>query len=322
MNTDTFDDYMEFSHKPVLLDECLEGLKINPEGIYLDGTLGGAGHSSCIYKRLSKEGILIGLDQDIFALETSKKRLEDLKGEGRLIFANTNFRNMKKVCEENGLMGLDGILLDLGVSSHQLDEAERGFSYQHDAPLDMRMDRRQELTAEIVVNDYSEKQLIDIISGYGEDKWAVRIAKFIVDARKTARIITTGELVRIIKAAVPSGARKDGPHPAKRTFQAIRIEVNNELGILENTIEDGVSLLKKGGRFAIITFHSLEDRIVKNAFSKEVEPCTCPKSFPVCVCGKKPRAVNVTRKPIVAGSEELIQNPRSRSAKLRIIEKI
>lgn len=318
----TFNDYTEFCHKPVLLDECLEGLNIKPSGIYLDGTLGGAGHSSCIYSRLSSQGILIGLDQDAFALETSTRRLKELNCDGRLIFANTNFRNMKSVCEANNIDGLDGILLDLGVSSHQLDEAERGFSYQHDAPLDMRMDRRQELTAEIVVNEYTEKQLIDIISGYGEEKWAVRIAQFIIKARKTGRIKTTGELVQIIKAAVPSAARRDGPHPAKRTFQAIRIEVNNELGILEDTVVDGVSLLKSGGRFAIITFHSLEDRIIKNAFAKEVDPCTCPKNFPVCVCGKTPRAIHVTRKPIVSGKEELEGNPRARSAKLRIIEKI
>lgn len=322
MDSNTFNDYMEFSHKPVLLDECLEGLNIKPDGTYLDGTLGGAGHSGHIYRKLSKNGMLIGLDQDAFALKTSKERLESLNGEGKLIFANTNFRNMKQVCEENGIKGIDGILLDLGVSSHQLDEAERGFSYQHDAPLDMRMDRRQELTAEIVVNEYSEKKLIDIISGYGEEKWAVRIAQFIIKARANSRIKTTGELVQIIKAAVPSAARRDGPHPAKRTFQAIRIEVNNELGILEDTVADGVSLLNKGGRFAIITFHSLEDRIIKNAFAKEVNPCTCPKNFPVCVCGKVPRAVHKSRKPIVSADAELEENPRARSAKLRIIERI
>jgi len=313
---------MEFSHKPVLLDECMAGLNINPKGIYLDGTLGGAGHSSCIYRMLTLGGTLVGLDQDAFALETSKKRLEDMKGEGGLVFANTNFRNMKSVCEDNDIKGLDGILLDLGVSSHQLDEAERGFSYQHDAPLDMRMDRRQELTAEIVVNEYTEKKLIDIISGFGEEKWAVRIAQFIINARKESKIKTTAELVHIIKAAVPSAARRDGPHPAKRTFQAIRIEVNNELGILEATVADGVSLLNKGGRFAIITFHSLEDRIIKNSFAKEVDPCTCPKSFPVCICGKTPRAIHVSRKPIISNSVELGENPRARSAKLRIIERV
>jgi len=321
LDNKTFNNYMEFSHKPVLLDECLEGLNIKPDGVYLDGTLGGAGHSSHIYRKLSESGMLIGLDQDAFALKTSKERLESLNGEGKLIFANTNFRNMKQVCEENDIKGLDGILLDLGVSSHQLDEAERGFSYQHDAPLDMRMDRRQELTAEIVVNEYSEKKLIDIISGYGEEKWAVRIAQFIIKAREKSRIKTTGELVQVIKAAVPSAARRDGPHPAKRTFQAIRIEVNNELGILEATVADGVSLLNKGGRFAIITFHSLEDRIIKNAFAKEVNPCTCPKDFPVCICGKSPRAVHVTRKPIISADTELEENPRARSAKLRIIER-
>lgn len=322
MKEKDFNEYSEFSHKPVLLDECLDGLAIKSNGIYLDGTLGGAGHSSEIYKLLGNDGMLIGLDQDAFALETSKKRLEELNGKGQLLFANTNFRNMKSVCEENGIHAIDGILLDLGVSSHQLDEAERGFSYQHDAPLDMRMDRRQSLDANTIVNEYSEKELINIISGYGEEKWAVRIVNFIITARKKDKIKTTGQLVDIIKAAIPSSARKDGPHPAKRTFQAIRIAVNNELGILEDTVYDGVSLLKSGGRFAIITFHSLEDRIIKNAFAKMVNPCTCPSNFPVCVCGKEPLAKHISRKPIVSSNTELEQNPRARSAKLRVIERL
>lgn len=313
---------MEFEHKPVLLNECIENLNIKPEGIYLDGTLGGAGHSTEIYKRLNEHGILIGVDQDKFALETSEKRLRDLGGQAGLIFENTNFKNMKTACINNEIHALDGILLDLGVSSHQLDEGERGFSYQHDAPLDMRMDRRQQLDAGIIVNEYSENEIKSIIRDYGEEKWASRIAEFIVKARKTKRIESTYELVDIIKAAIPSGARRDGPHPAKRTFQAIRIAVNDELGILKQTISDGMSLLNKGGRFCIITFHSLEDRIVKNAFAERVKPCTCPAEFPVCVCGKKPDAVHISRKPIIASERELEENPRSRSAKLRVIEKI
>lgn len=315
-------EYSEFSHKPVLIDECLIGLAIKPDGTYIDGTLGGAGHSSEIYKCLNEKGTLIGLDQDAFALETSQKRLKDLHGKGGLLFANTNFINMKTVCEAENISSIDGILLDLGVSSHQLDEAERGFSYQQDAPLDMRMDRRQALDAEIIVNKYTQKQLINIISGFGEEKWAVRIVNFIIEAREKERIKTTSQLVNIIKAAIPSSARKEGPHPAKRTFQAIRIAVNDELGILEKTIEDGVSLLKSGGRFAIITFHSLEDRIIKNTFAKMVNPCICPSNFPVCACGKKPLAKHITRKPIVSSEEELEHNPRARSAKLRVIERI
>lgn len=313
---------MEFEHKPVLFVECIENLDIKPDGVYVDGTLGGAGHSLGIYEKLSEKGTLIGIDQDEFALETSRKRLQAQKGKGSLIFANTNFINLKNVCNQNGIEAVDGILLDLGVSSHQLDEGERGFSYNKDAPLDMRMDRRQKLTAETIVNEYSKDEIKKIIREFGEEKWASRIAEFIDERRKAKRIETTGELVEIIKAAIPSSARREGPHPAKRTFQALRIAVNDELGILGKTIEDGVSLLKPGGRFCIITFHSLEDRIVKNEFNKYINPCTCPSSFPVCVCGNKKTAEAVHRKPIVPKAEELEANPRARSAKLRVLKKL
>jgi len=313
---------MEFKHKSVLLDECIEYLNINPEGIYIDGTIGGAGHSSEIYRRLNSKGFLLGLDQDSFAVETSSKRLEEIKAEAKFNVVNTNFKNIKKTCEELEIDGIDGILLDLGVSSHQLDEASRGFSYQNNAPLDMRMDRSSELSAYQIVNNYSEQEIYHIIRDFGEEKWASRIAKFIVEARAVKPVETTFDLVDIIKRAVPSAARRDGPHPAKRTFQAIRIAVNHELEILNNTIEDCVSLLKSGGRLCIITFHSLEDRIVKVEFNKQVNPCTCSPSFPVCVCGKKPRAVLVNRKPIVSAEMELEDNPRARSAKLRVLQKI
>ncbi|WP_010252204.1 16S rRNA (cytosine(1402)-N(4))-methyltransferase RsmH [Acetivibrio cellulolyticus] len=312
---------MDFEHKPVLFEECIENLDIKPDGVYVDGTLGGAGHSSAIYQKLGEKGMLIGLDQDGFALETSKKRLEDQNGKGSLIFANTNFVNIKSVCFENKIACVDGILLDLGVSSHQLDEAERGFSYNKDAPLDMRMDRRQKFTAETIVNEYSKEEIKKIIREFGEENWASRIAEFIVQRRDEKRIETTGELVEIIKAAIPSSARREGPHPAKRTFQALRIAVNDELGILSKAIEEGVNLLKPGGRFCIITFHSLEDRIVKNEFNKYINPCTCPSTFPVCVCGKKKLAESVHRKPIVPSVKELEENPRARSAKLRVLEK-
>ncbi len=313
---------MEFKHKSVLLDECIENLKINPDGIYVDCTIGGAGHSTEIYRRLNSQGSLIGLDQDAFAVETSMKRLEEISSEAKFEVVNTNFKNISAACEQLGISQVNGILLDLGVSSHQLDEASRGFSYQHDAPLDMRMDRKSKLSAYEVVNQYKEQDIYRIIRDYGEEKWASRIAKFIVETREKQSIKTTYELVDVIKRAVPSAARRDGPHPAKRTFQAIRIEVNDELNILNKTIEDCVALLKSGGRLCIITFHSLEDRIVKLQFNKEVNPCTCPPTFPACICGKKPRAVLVNRKPIVSSGDELEHNPRARSAKLRVLEKI
>ncbi len=310
---------VEFHHVSVLLNECIEGLNIKENGIYVDGTLGGAGHSSEIVKRL-KTGRLIGIDQDTDAINAAKKRLEPYKD--RVTLVHDNFSNVKAVFTQLGIEKADGFLLDIGVSSHQLDEAERGFSYMQDAPLDMRMNSESDFSAYNVVNEYSEEELNNVIFKYGEERWAKRIAQFIVEARKQKPIETTFELVDIIKKAVPKGARKDGPHPAKRTFQAIRIEVNGELEILEKTIDDMTELLNPGGRLCIITFHSLEDRIVKNAFRKQENPCTCPPEFPVCVCGKKPLAKVITRKPILPSEEELEENHRSRSAKLRILERI
>lgn len=312
---------MEFNHRPVMLHECIENLKIKSDGVYIDGTLGGAGHSSEILKKLGPGGVLIGIDQDAFALEVSGERLKSMASPARLIFANTNFRHMKAVCTENGIEGVDGILMDLGVSSHQLDEAERGFSYQKDAPLDMRMDKRQTLTAEQVVNTYPEDKLASIIRRYGEEKWAARVAHFIAVEREKGAITTTHRLVEIIKAAIPSSARREGPHPAKRTFQAVRIEVNNELGVLEEVIDDAVDILNCEGRLCIITFHSLEDRIVKDKFQQKVNPCTCPPDFPVCVCGRKSTARYTEKKLTLPSNEEVDENPRSRSAKLRVLEK-
>ncbi|WP_297634154.1 16S rRNA (cytosine(1402)-N(4))-methyltransferase RsmH [uncultured Clostridium sp.] len=310
---------MEFKHVSVLLDECIEGLNIKEDGIYVDCTLGGAGHSSEIIKRLSKEGTLIGIDQDKDALKAAGERLKDYDNK-KLV--HSNFYRLGSVIEELGLEGVDGILMDLGVSSYQLDNAERGFSYMKDAPLDMRMNRDDELSAYEVVNDYSEEELGKIIRNYGEDKFAKRIANFIVKAREEKPVETTLELVEIIKNAIPAKARREGPHPAKRTFQAIRIEVNGELRILNKTIEDGVSKLNKGGRMCIITFHSLEDRIVKLKFRELADPCTCPKEFPICACGKTPEVKLLKRKAIEPSDEEVEVNPRSRSAKLRIIEKL
>ncbi len=311
----------EFGHKPVLLKECLEYLNIKSDGVYLDGTLGGAGHSSEILKRLNEDGILIGLDQDYEALTYAKTVLSETGSLAKFILVNKNFMYLKDVCKENDIKAVDGILLDIGVSSYQLDEGERGFSYNKDAKLDMRMDRNTGLTAEMIVNEFSEDELKGIIRNYGEENWAARIAKFIVEVRASKKIETTYELVEIIKKAIPHNARREGPHPAKRTFQAIRIAVNNELEVLKKAIEEGIKILKPGGRFCIITFHSLEDRIVKNAFQAMVNPCTCPKEFPVCICGKKSIAKLITKKPVVADEEELLSNLRSRSAKLRVLEK-
>ena len=311
-----------FNHKPVLLDECIESLNINEQGIYVDGTLGGAGHSVEILKRLKKGATLVGIDQDKEALEVARQRLQDQKSEALILTCNTNFENLKSVLRENNIEKVDGILLDIGVSSYQLDEKDRGFSYQKDAPLDMRMDKRNDLTAEYIVNNYEEEEIARIITEYSEEKWAKRIAKFIVEARKEKRIVTTFDLVDIIKRAIPKGARCDGPHPAKRTFQALRIEVNDELGVLKRVIDDAVSVLNHKGRLAIITFHSLEDRIVKTKFRDEENPCKCPKEFPICTCGKKKVANIITRKPIVPTIEEINENPRARSAKLRVLEKI
>ena len=311
---------MEFKHKSVLLDECIEGLNIKPDGIYVDGTLGGGGHSSEICKRLGKEGTLIGIDRDDDALAAAEKRLAEY--DCKKIFVKSNYHDVDAVIKELGIEGIDGGLLDLGVSSFQLDNVDRGFSYMHKAPLDMRMDQHDGFSAYNVVNEYSESQLFDIIKRYGEEKWASRIAKFIVKAREEGPIEDTEQLVEIIKSAIPAKARREGPHPAKRTFQAIRIEVNDELGLLGGAVENFCNVLNPKGRLCIISFHSLEDRIVKNIFNEKADPCTCPKDFPVCVCGKKPEVIKITRKPIVSGTEELEENPRARSAKLRIIEKI
>ena len=312
---------MNFEHVSVLLNDCIVGLNIKSDGVYVDCTLGGGGHSSQIVKRLSDKGMLIGIDQDSNAIAAASERIKDYTN---VKYVHDNFSNIENIIEslDLGQESVDGFLLDLGVSSHQLDEAERGFSYNHDAPLDMRMDIRSPLSAYKVVNEYSMDELNRIIREYGEERWAKRIAQFIVQEREIKPIETTFELVSVIKKAVPKGARADGPHPAKRTFQAIRIEVNNELGILEDTINSMVDILKSGGRICIITFHSLEDRIVKNVFRNLENPCTCPRDFPICVCGKKPKVKVITRKPIAPSKEELEVNHRSRSAKLRIVEKL
>jgi 16S rRNA (cytosine1402-N4)-methyltransferase len=310
---------VEFHHVSVLLNECINGLNIKENGIYVDGTLGGGGHSYKIAEKLTS-GKLIGIDQDINAIEAAGKKLEQFKD--KITLVHDNFSNIKAIMKNLGIEKVDGFLLDIGVSSYQLDEAKRGFSYMQDAPLDMRMDVSADLSAYDVVNGYTQKQLDDVIFNYGEERWAKRIAQFIVEERKKKPIESTFELVDIIKKAVPKGARKDGPHPAKRTFQAIRIEVNHELDILERTIDDMTEILNPRGRLCIITFHSLEDRIVKNTFRKQENPCTCPPEFPVCVCGKKPLGKVITRKPILPSDEEIEENHRSRSAKLRILERI
>ena len=308
---------MEFHHISVLLNECIDNLNIRPDGIYVDGTMGGGGHSLEIAKRLTT-GRLICIDQDPNAHEAAGKRLAEYKD--RITFVRDNFGNIKSILDSLEIEKIDGMLLDIGVSSHQLDEAERGFSYQQDAPLDMRMNPDRPFSAYDVVNGYDEDELDRVIFTYGEERWARRIAQFIVKERENKPIETTGELVDIIKKAVPKGARKDGPHPAKRTFQAIRIEVNGELEVLQRAIDDVAARLAVGGRLCIITFHSLEDRIVKEAFRKQENPCICPPQFPVCVCGKKPLGRVITRKPILPSKEELEENPRSRSAKLRVLE--
>ena len=308
---------MEFHHISVLLNECNDNLNITPDGIYVDGTMGGGGHSLEIAKRLTT-GRLICIDQDPNAHEAAGKRLAEYKD--RITFVRDNFGNIANILDSLGIEKIDGMLLDIGVSSHQLDEAERGFSYQQDAPLDMRMNPDRPFSAYDVVNGYDEDELDRVIFTYGEERWARRIAQFIVKEREAKPIETTGELVDIIKKAVPKGARKDGPHPAKRTFQAIRIEVNGELEVLQRAIDDVAARLAVGGRLCIITFHSLEDRIVKEAFRKQENPCICPPQFPVCVCGKKPLGRVITRKPILPSKEELEENPRSRSAKLRVLE--
>lgn len=310
---------MEFSHTSVLLNETIENLKIKPDGIYVDGTLGGAGHSSHICERLSATGRLIGIDQDEAAIAAAGKRLEPFQNQVTII--RSNYCDMVPRLAEIGVTGVDGILLDLGVSSYQLDNAERGFTYREDVPLDMRMDQRNALSAYEVVNDYSEENLSRILHEYGEERFARKIAYNICVSRQQAPIRTTGELIEIIKRSIPAKIRATGGHPAKRTFQAIRIEVNQELTVLSESLDGMIDLLNDGGRLCVITFHSLEDRIVKNIFRKNEHPCTCPPEFPVCVCGKKSKGTVVTRKPILPGEEEMETNPRSKSAKLRVFER-
>jgi 16S rRNA (cytosine1402-N4)-methyltransferase len=311
---------MEFKHISVLFDETISSLNIKADGIYVDGTLGGGGHSYGICEKLSKKGTLIGVDRDIAAINAAKERLKEF--DCNKIFIHDNYRNIKNILDRLSIDKIDGAMMDLGVSSFQLDNGERGFSYMQDVSLDMRMNEEDDFSAYDVINDYSEDELYRIISSYGEEKWASRIAKFIINERKKKPINTTGELVEIIKAAIPAGARRNGPHPAKRTFQAIRIEVNGELEALETSIDDYIDVLNPQGRLSIITFHSLEDRIVKDKFNDRLNPCICPKELPVCVCGRVADVKRITKKPIVASSDELEFNPRSRSAKLRVIEKI
>ncbi|MBQ9765932.1 MAG: 16S rRNA (cytosine(1402)-N(4))-methyltransferase RsmH [Lachnospiraceae bacterium] len=311
---------MAFEHKSVLLNECIDELKIKSNGIYVDGTLGGAGHSYHICKKLDKNGRLIGIDQDKDAIAAASERLREF--EENVTIVRSNYCDIQSVLNDINISGVDGILLDLGVSSYQLDTAERGFTYREpDAPLDMRMDDRQTLTAKDIVNTYSEMELYRVIRDYGEDKFAKNIAKHIVKARQTRVIETAGELIELIKNAIPAKMRATGGHPAKRTFQAIRIECNRELEVLNNSIDTMIDLLNPGGRLCIITFHSLEDRIVKNRFKQNENPCTCPSDFPVCVCGKKSKGQVITRKPILPSEEELEYNSRSQSAKLRVFEK-
>ena len=310
---------MTFRHVSVLLRETIEGLNIRPDGIYADGTLGGGGHASEVAARLTEGGRLIGIDQDADAIAAATERLKPFGD--RVTIVRDNYVNMKHVLADLGIEAVDGICLDLGVSSYQLDTAERGFSYMEDAPLDMRMDRRADRTAADLVNECTEQELFRIIRDYGEDRFAKNIAKHIVKARERKAIRTTGELADIIRGAIPMKIQVTGGHPAMRTFQALRIALNGELQVLEDSIDEMIGLLKPGGRICIITFHSLEDRIVKNGFRRNESPCTCPPGFPVCVCGKKSRGTVITKKPILPTEEETEENPRSRSAKLRIFER-
>ena len=310
---------MEFKHKSVLLEETIEGLDIKPDGIYVDGTLGGAGHAGEVCRKLSAKGRFIGIDQDQDAIIAASERLAPYKQE-KII--RSNYWYMLQELAASGIYKVDGILLDLGVSSYQLDNEERGFTYRVDAPLDMRMDQRQTQTAGDIVNGYEEKELYSIIRDYGEDKFAKNIAKHIVAARQVKPITTTGELTEIIRESIPMKMQVKSGHPAKRTFQAIRIELNRELDVLRDSLDGMIDILDDGGRLCIITFHSLEDRIVKTIFRKNENPCTCPSDFPVCVCGKKSKGKVITRKPILPGETEMEENPRSKSAKLRIFERV
>jgi len=311
---------MNLKHESVLLEESIKAVAIKEDGVYVDCTLGGGGHSRHICERLSEKGILIGIDQDEYALNKSRKRLSAFACDIRLV--KDNFRNIKSILEQEKIDKVDGILMDLGVSSFQLDDESRGFSYRNSARLDMRMDPQKEKDAHFVINHYSREELAKVLKEYGEERFAWKIAGKIVDYRAKETIETTGELEQIVKESIPAKFRRTGGHPAKRTFQAIRIEVNDELGVLENTLDDAVDALQSKGRLAIITFHSLEDRIVKNRFKQWADPCTCPPEFPVCNCGKEPIVRLVSKKPILPTQEEQDTNPRSKSAKLRIAEKI
>ncbi|MBO5388990.1 MAG: 16S rRNA (cytosine(1402)-N(4))-methyltransferase RsmH [Lachnospiraceae bacterium] len=310
---------MEFSHISVLLEETIDSLNIKPDGIYVDGTLGGGGHSLEICKRLGEGGRLIGIDQDMDAIKAASKRLEEYKD--KIDIVHSNYQDIESCLGELSIHGVDGIVLDLGVSSYQLDNVDRGFTYREDTPLDMRMDQSQIRTARDIVNDYSEMELFKVIRDYGEDSFAKNIAKHIVKARENGPIETTGQLNEIIKAAIPAKVRQGTGHPSKKTFQAIRIELNHELEVLENSIDKMIELLNPGGRLSIITFHSLEDRIVKNLFRKNMNPCVCPPSFPVCTCGQAPKGKIITRKPIIPSEEEIDGNKRAKSSKLRVFEK-
>ncbi len=310
---------MEFSHRSVLLEETIQYLNIKPDGTYVDGTLGGGGHAFEVCRRLSEKGRYIGIDQDSAAIQAASERLAPFGD--RVTIVRSNYEEMDRVLKEQGVRGADGILLDLGVSSYQLDTLERGFSYKEDTVLDMRMDQRQSMTAADIVNGYGEEELYRIIRDYGEDRFARNIAKHIAAARQKEPIRTTGQLAQIVKEAIPARVRMTGGHPAKRTFQAIRIELNRELDVLEESLDKMIDLLNPGGRLCIITFHSLEDRIVKNGFRKNENPCTCPPEFPVCVCGKKSKGSVVTKKPVLPSQEELSENKRAKSAKLRVFER-
>ncbi len=310
---------MEFKHISVLLDETIDSLNIKPTGVYVDGTLGGGGHSLEICKRLGEGGRLIGIDQDMDAIAAATKRLEAYKDKVDII--HSNYQDIESCMRELSIGGVDGIVLDLGVSSYQLDNVDRGFTYREDTPLDMRMDQSQSRTAKDIVNNYSEMDLFRVIRDYGEDSFAKNIAKHIVKAREDGPIETTGQLNEIIKAAIPAKVRQGTGHPSKKTFQAIRIELNHELEVLENSIDKMIELLNPGGRLCIITFHSLEDRIVKNIFRRNMNPCTCPPSFPVCTCGQAPKGKIITRKPIIPSEEEIADNKRAKSSKLRVFEK-
>ena len=310
---------MTFEHKSVLLEETVDSLEIKPDGIYVDGTLGGGGHASLVCSRLGDKGRLIGIDQDADAIKAASERLAPFGG--KVTIVRSNYENIASVLSELGIEKVDGIYLDLGVSSYQLETAERGFTYKVDAPLDMRMDNRMDKTAKNIVNEYSEMELFRMIRDYGEDQFAKNIAKHIVRMRQEKPLETTFELVEAIKAAIPAKIRMNTGHPAKKTFQAIRIELNRELEVLENTLDDMIDLLAPGGRLCVITFHSLEDRIVKLKFKENENPCTCPPQFPVCMCGKKSKGKVITRKPILPSEEELEVNSRSKSAKLRVFEK-